>query len=62
MNIQISRHFTRSLLNQLEATLHYKLSPIELKVFNESDKHSRGPETHYRILVVTDKFNDVSMI
>jgi stress-induced morphogen len=31
-------------------------------VFNESDKHSRGPETHYRILVVTEEFNGVSAI
>ena len=38
------------------------LSPAHLEVLDESHMHSRGKETHFRVLVVSDKFVGLTRI
>ena len=40
------------------------LKPLHMEVFNESYMHNvpKGSETHFKVLVVSDKFNDQSLI
>lgn len=51
----------------LEASLRSKLqtafNPTYLEIENESHKHSRGgEETHFRIIVVSDRFEGLSRV
>lgn len=51
----------------LEASLRQKLesafNPVYLEIENESQKHSRGGnETHFRIIVVSEKFEGLSRV
>lgn len=51
----------------LEASIRQKLestfSPAYLEIENESHKHSRGgAETHFRIIVVSEKFQGLSRV
>lgn len=51
----------------LESSIRQKLettfSPTYLEIENESHKHSRGgAETHFRIIVVSEKFEGVSRV
>lgn len=38
------------------------LSPAVLEVENESHQHSRGTETHYKVVVVAEKFMTLSRV
>ena len=49
----------------MEQILRDKLSalnPLVLEVVNESHQHSRGSETHYRILIVVEQFAELSRV
>ena len=48
----------------LEEKLQKGLRPALLKVINESSNHNvpEGGESHFRVLVVSDKFSDLSLI
>jgi len=52
---------------KLEASIRQKLEstfqPSYLEIENESHKHSRGGfETHFRLIVVSDKFEGLSRV
>lgn len=52
---------------KLEASIRQKLEstfqPRYLEIENESHKHSRGgSETHFRLIVVSDKFEGLSRV
>ena len=50
------------------AAIHNKLSeqlnPIHIEIINESYMHNvpKGSETHFKVVVVSDKFKDVKLI
>jgi len=48
----------------LENLLQKGLSPLVLKVMNESPNHNvpEGSESHFRVLIVSDKFEGLSLI
>ena len=50
------RNFSRK--NRMEEILQSKYSPIKLEIINDSEKHSVAPgsETHFRIFLVSEKF------
>jgi BolA protein len=53
-----------SLAEQMTEKLKKELSPQFLELINESHLHGRptGAETHFKLLVVSDKFNGLSRI
>lgn len=46
----------------LEEKLKMGLNPQYLEVVNESHRHSRGTETHYNIVVVSERFEGLPKI
>lgn len=48
----------------LESKLQEGLQPIILKVINESPNHNvpEGGESHFRVLIVSDKFSGLNLI
>lgn len=46
------------------ATLKENLQPVHLEVVNESYMHNvpKGSETHFKVLVVSDKFDELPLI
>ncbi|GAB5354731.1 hypothetical protein AAMO2058_000144600 [Amorphochlora amoebiformis] len=48
----------------IEKKLSEKLKPVHLEVINESFMHNvpKDSETHFKVIVVSDKFNDVKHI
>ena len=48
----------------LEEKLSKGLSPLILKVINESPNHNvpEGSESHFRVLIVSDQFKELSSI
>ena len=57
-----------SLIGIIEASIRTKLikafNPQHLDVLNESYMHNvpKGAETHFKVVVVSDKFNDQTLI
>ena len=45
-----------SMQERIVETLHAALSPRHLDVLDESHMHSRGLETHYKAIIVSDAF------
>lgn len=45
-------------------TLTENLQPIHLEVINESYMHNvpKGSESHFKVLVVSEKFNDLALL
>jgi BolA protein len=50
--------------NSINTRLTEALSPIHLAIENESYKHSvpKGSETHFKVIVVSEKFEGVALI
>lgn len=48
----------------IRETLTENLSPVHLEIINESYMHNvpKGSESHFKVLVVSEKFNDLSLI
>nr|XP_014100520.1 bolA-like protein DDB_G0274169 isoform X1 [Bactrocera oleae] len=48
----------------IRGALTEQLSPLHLEVINESYMHNvpKGSETHFKVLVVSDKFDELSLI
>ncbi len=46
-----------SVVARIEDKVHQALQPDYLQVINESHNHSRGQDTHFRLVVVTDTFD-----
>lgn len=53
-----------SLSTVIEAKLRDALSPAHLEVLNESHMHSvpKGAETHFKVVVVSDRFDGLSPV
>ncbi|MCJ0974457.1 BolA family transcriptional regulator [Pseudomonas sp. PS1] len=45
-----------SKLATIETTLNTTLAPVYLQVLDESHMHSRGQETHYKAVIVSEQF------
>ncbi len=45
-------------------TLVDALSPVHLDIINESDNHNvpANSETHFKVIIVSDQFNDSSLL
>lgn len=52
----------RFLSNQLREALVSKFASANIQVINDSHMHSRGTETHYRVVVVSDEFEGKSTL
>lgn len=48
----------------IEQALSTNLNPIHLEVINESYMHNvpKGSESHFKVLVVSDKFQDLALL
>ncbi|XP_055851225.1 bolA-like protein DDB_G0274169 [Episyrphus balteatus] len=48
----------------IRETLSENLSPVHMEIINESYMHNvpKGSESHFKVLVVSDKFNDLPLI
>ena len=47
---------------QIEAQLSAQLQPEWLQVLDESHMHSRGRETHYKVIMVSPRFAGLSKV
>lgn len=52
------------LQQRIESKLQKGLAPSHLEVINESHMHSvpKGSETHFKVVIVTDKFDGLSAV
>lgn len=52
------------LQQKIEAKLQAELAPSHLEVINESHMHSvpRGSETHFKVVIVADRFDGLSPV
>lgn len=63
-----SRTFNREKDNPVEFSIKEKLTdslnPSYIEIINESYMHNvpKGSETHFKVIVVSDKFKDISLI
>lgn len=44
---------------QINNLVTAKFEPKFLAIYNQSKMHSRGDETHYKIIIVSDKINEL---
>lgn len=47
---------------EIEDLLQKELSPTHLEVIDESQMHSRGRETHFKVVVVSSKFSGLNKV
>jgi BolA protein len=47
---------------RLQASLQTQFAPSHLVVINDSHKHSKGTDSHYRVVVVSDKFEGLGLV
>jgi stress-induced morphogen len=49
---------------KIESKLQAELAPSHLEVINESHMHSvpKGSETHFKVVIVTDRFDGLSAV
>ena len=47
---------------RLQASLQAHFAPSHLVVIDDSHKHSKGPDSHYRVVVVSDKFEGLGLV
>lgn len=57
----IFRH-TAQFAARLQATLQNQFSPSHLVVIDDSHKHSKGQDSHYRVVVVSDRFEGLGLV
>jgi BolA protein len=50
------------LQNQIQERLKAALQPQHLEVINESHMHSRGQETHFKVIIVANQFNGLRSV
>ncbi len=51
-----------SKLFAIENTLQAALQPVHLQVLDESHMHSRGQETHYKAVIVSEQFAGLNAV
>jgi len=49
-------------LFEIENALQATLQPVHLQVLDESHMHSRGQETHYKAVVVSEQFAGLNAV
>lgn len=49
-------------LEKIKAALEVAFLPVVCDVFDESHLHSRGVETHYKVVLVSDSFVNVNRV
>lgn len=57
----MKRLFT-TVQNSLETRLREVFNPTHLQVINESHMHSRGSDTHFKLIVVSSAFQGLKLI
>jgi stress-induced morphogen len=48
--------------SRISSLLSTKLKPTFLDVINESSQHARGNESHFKVIVVSNVFDGISLI
>lgn len=48
--------------SEIVLRLKRELKPTHLQVINESHLHTRGQETHFKIIVVSDQFKELTKV
>jgi len=50
--------------DKIEKKLNHDLQPIHLEVINETHMHNvpSDAESHYKVVIVSEKFNDLALI
>jgi len=51
-----------SLGESIESAIRQLLKPEHLEVINESHMHTRGLDTHFKVIVVAEKFNGLTSV
>jgi BolA protein len=49
-------------IDLIQSALQRALQPRHLQVFDESHMHSRGQETHYKAVIVSDEFAGLNAV
>ncbi|XP_064401262.1 DNA-binding transcriptional regulator BolA-like [Halichondria panicea] len=59
-----SREATGEVQRTIHTKLEQQLTPLHLEVINESHMHNvpKGSESHFKVVVVSDKFEGVALI
>eukprot|EP01098_Paradermamoeba_levis_P007817 TRINITY_DN3255_c0_g1_i1.p1 TRINITY_DN3255_c0_g1~~TRINITY_DN3255_c0_g1_i1.p1 ORF type:complete len:180 (+),score=28.14 TRINITY_DN3255_c0_g1_i1:48-587(+) len=62
--VRFSTSTSKPMQASIEKKLTEKFNPVHLEVVNESYKHSvpKGSETHFKVVVVSDKFEGLSLV
>ena len=47
---------------RLQAALQNQFTPSHLVVIDDSHKHSKGEDSHYRVVVVSDRFEGLGLV
>ena len=48
--------------SRLQATLQSSFAPSHIQVLDDSHKHTKGPNSHYRVVVVSERFAGMGMV
>jgi len=51
-----------SVESSLRTAIEKSLHPTQLQITNESHRHSRGEDTHFNMLIVSDKFKGLTKV
>lgn len=51
-----------SMEHSLRTAITAKINPTRLEITNESHLHSRGTDTHFNMLIVSEKFKNLSKV
>ena len=51
-----------SVKKSMQKKLEQELSPIHLDIVDESSKHHKGIESHFKIFIVSEKFRNLSRL
>lgn len=60
----MSSEFLKPVETSMRTKLEKNLTPFHLEIINESYMHNvpKGSETHFKVVIVSDKFNNEALI
>lgn len=58
----VGKYSSSSIKGLLTDQIRSCLKPIKLEIEDESRFHQRGTETHFKILIVSDRFEGLSKV
>lgn len=60
----MSSEFPKPVETSMRTKLEKNLTPFHLEIINESYMHNvpKGSETHFKVVIVSDKFNNEALI